>query len=227
MTVEVKICGLNDADALEAAIGAGTDLVGFVFYPPSPRHLDLASAGELAERARGRAGIVALMVDPDDAGVVDVAEAVRPDYIQLHGSEGVTRVGEIARLTGIDIIKAVKVASARDVAAGESYRTVAARLLYDAKTRDDAPGRLPGGNGIAFDWRLLAGVDRTTGYLLSGGLDPTNVAAALALTGAPAIDVSSGVESAPGRKDTRLIREFLEAAKRAPARDNIEACNHV
>lgn len=213
MSVTVKICGLREIDALDAAIDAGADYIGLVFYPPSPRNVDLEEAVALADHARGRATIVALLVDPDDAQVSHVSRDVRPDMIQLHGSESPERVAEIKKLSGRPVIKAIKVATRGDVDGAAAYRGVADRLLFDARAPEGASGMLPGGNGIAFDWRTLAGVDPETNYLLSGGLDAENVAEAIRVTGAPIVDVSSGVEEAPGIKDTALIRRFIAAAK--------------
>ncbi len=231
MTVEVKICGLTGEAALEAALEAGADYVGLVFYPPSPRHLTLEEGAKLAAIARGRAHVVALVVDPDDRLIAEIRSAVAPDYLQLHGNESPERAAEIARLSGARIIKAIKVASHGDVAEGDRYRGAAARLLYDAKLERDAPGLLPGGNGIAFDWRILRAAAIAEGFILSGGLNSDNVAAAIALTGAPAVDVSSGVESAPGIKDVARIRSFIRAAKAAPrataAKDKDEARDHA
>lgn len=220
MTVEVKICGLKSVEALEAALDAGADYVGLVFHDKSPRNVDIATARSLAERARGRARIVALLVDPDDARLAAVVSAVAPDLIQLHGNESPARVAEIARTTGRPIMKAVKVAAAADAEAAALYRDAAELILFDAKLFDaEAPvegaGVLPGGNGIAFDWQALANVRGRFPYMLAGGLTPENVAEAIHLTGASAVDVSSGVECSPGEKDVRLIRRFLRAAKTA------------
>lgn len=213
MSVNVKICGLRDIGALDAAIDAGADYVGLVFYPPSPRNVGLDEAAVLAERARGRATIVALLVDPDDAQVERVSRDVRPDMIQLHGSESPDRVAEIKRLSGRPVIKAIKVATRADVDEAADYDDVADTLLFDARVPEGAAGMLPGGNGIPFDWQALAGVDARSGFLLSGGLDADNVVEAIRLTGAPIVDVSSGVEEAPGIKDPDLIRRFIAAAK--------------
>ncbi len=215
MTVEVKICGLKTEAALDAALAAGADYVGLVFCTKSPRNLDLATARQLAERARGRAKIVALLVDPDDKQLEDVVAAVAPDTIQLHGSETPERVAEVAKRFGRPVLKAVKVAIADDALAALAYAGKADRILFDAKAPEGRAGALPGGNGLAFDWQALAGVRGKLDYMLAGGLTPANVGEAIRLTGAKAVDVSSGVESRPGEKDPELIRRFLRAAKTA------------
>jgi phosphoribosylanthranilate isomerase len=215
MTVEVKICGLKTEAALEAALAAGADYVGLVFCEGSPRNLDLAGARRLAEKARGRAKIVALLVDPDDKQLQDVVEAAAPDVIQLHGNETPERVGEIAKRFGRPVLKAISVAAADDAEAALSYAGKADRILFDAKPPGGVARTLPGGNGVPFDWEALAGVRGKLDYMLSGGLTPANVAEAIRLTGATAVDVSSGVERTRGEKDAELIRSFLRAAKTA------------
>jgi phosphoribosylanthranilate isomerase len=215
MTVAVKICGLKTEAALDAALDGGADYVGLVFHAPSPRNVDLAQARKLADTARGRAKIVALLVDPDDAPLAEVIAAVNPDVIQLHGAETPERVGAIAQRYRRPVMKAVKVASPADAEAALSYGGTAEIILFDAKAPEDRADVLPGGNGVAFDWRALEGVRGRIGYMLAGGLTPLNVAEAIRLTGACAVDVSSGVESAPGEKDCDLIRRFLHAAKTA------------
>jgi phosphoribosylanthranilate isomerase len=213
MSVKVKICGLKSEDALRAALEGGADFVGFVFYPPSPRSLAPAAAGRLAKLARRRAEIVALLVDPDDALLSEVVREVDPDLIQLHGHEPPERVAEIRRRWQRPVMKAVSVASTADVQAALAYAAVADLFLFDAKAPSDMIGALPGGNGIAFDWRALECVKGKVRFMLSGGLNPENVAEAIRLTNAPIVDVSSGVETRPGEKDVRLIRRFLAAAK--------------
>lgn len=211
MTTEVKICGLRSEPALDAALAGGADYIGFVFYPRSPRNIELAAARALADKARGRAKIVALLVDPDDALLDDVIATVAPDIVQLHGSETPGRVDEIARRFGKPVMKAVAISTADDVAAALEYAGHADRILFDAKP---LPGEaLPGGNGIAFDWQALAGLEGRIDFMLAGGLTPGNVGEAIRLTGARAVDVSSGVESRPGKKDPDLIRRFIQAAK--------------
>jgi phosphoribosylanthranilate isomerase len=210
----VKICGLSTSETLETALSAGAAFVGLVHYPRSPRHVDRDAAAALAALARGRANTVLLLVDPADALLDDIVGTVRPDFIQLHGSESAGRVRDVRQRTGVPVIKALQVASTDDVRAAEAYRQVAAFPLFDARVLAAAPGLLPGGNGIAFDWTLLAGEAVRGPYMLSGGLNPANVAEALRLTAAPMVDVSSGVESSPGVKDHALIRSFITAATR-------------
>lgn len=214
MTTDVKICGLSTPATMTVALDAGADYVGLVFFPPSPRTLDMADAVTLAEMARGKTKIVALTVDPDDALVDAIAANLRPDIFQLHGSETPQRAAEIKQRSGCAVMKAVKVATADDAETAFAYAAPDGpcdMILFDAKAPKDAV--LPGGNGLTFDWRALEGVGGRLNYMLSGGLTADNVGDAIRLTGAAAIDVSSGVESAPGRKDVALIRAFLKAAK--------------
>ena len=213
MRTEVKICGLKTPSALKTALDGGADYVGLVFYSRSPRHVDPETGAELAAAARGRAKVVALIVDEGDAAIERIARTVRPDYFQAHGRESVERIRGIAAATGIPIIKAVKVACEADVAAARNYEGAAELVLFDAKAADEGAA-LPGGNGVAFDWSLIKrGGVAPRAFMLSGGLTPENVAEAIAKTGAPIVDVSSGVESAPGIKDPRRILNFIEAAR--------------
>ena len=214
MPVEVKICGLSTPETVDAAIAAGAGFVGFVFYPKSPRHVSLEQATALAARARGRAKIVALTVDADDALLAKINEAVDPDFFQAHGAETPERISAITALTGKPVIKAIRVKDATDVVSAAAFSSVAALILYDAKAPETLGNSLPGGNGLAFDWSLLDG-GRRRAFMLAGGLDAGNVVDAIRVTGAPIVDVSSGVESAPGVKDIGLIRKFIEAAKGA------------
>jgi phosphoribosylanthranilate isomerase len=211
MSVEVKICGLKTPAALEAALAGGADYVGLVFFPPSPRNVAPETAAALAAKARGRARIVALTVDPDDALLDAIVAAAAPDLIQLHGDETPERVAEIRGRWGRRIIKAVPVETAGDVQEARRYQAVADLVLFDA--RAPAASTRPGGNGAPFDWRSLLGLEDGLPFVLSGGLTPDNVADAIRLTGAAVVDVSSGVESRPGEKDPDLIRRFLRAAK--------------
>jgi phosphoribosylanthranilate isomerase len=213
--VDVKICGLSTLESVDAAIDAGADLVGLVFYPRSPRNVSVQKAKTLADHARGRAKIVALIVDADDAALQDINKNVAPDLYQAHGSETPQRVLEISGLTGKPVIKAIKVGDVKDIAKAADYAGKASLILYDAKVPEALVNALPGGNGLAFDWNLLGSSRQSEGFVLSGGLNPENVARAIRLTGAPIVDVSSGVESAPGKKDLGLIRKFIEAAKAA------------
>lgn len=215
MSVAVKICGLSRPDLVDAALDAGAAYVGLVFYEPSPRNVTLEQAEGLAARARGRATIVALTVNATDALLRDIAERVRPDFIQAHGEESPERVREITDVTAIPVIKAVKVQDSRDVEGARAYSHVAAMVLFDARAPDALAEALPGGNGIAFDWSLLESSDGERRFMLSGGLTCANVVEAIRITGAPIIDVSSGVEQAPGVKDPDLIRKFIEAARSA------------
>ncbi|MGE0629431.1 MAG: phosphoribosylanthranilate isomerase [Hyphomicrobiaceae bacterium] len=212
---KVKICGIRTPQALDAALSGGADFVGFVFFPRSPRNVRPAEAARLAAPARGRAAIVALLVDPDDLLLEDVIPALKPDLLQLHGHEGPERVAAIKARHGIAVMKAISVETAADIAGAGDYAGIADRILFDAKAPKELTGALPGGNGLSFDWQLLAGASGKIEFMLSGGLSPDNVAAAIALTGAWAVDVSSGVESAPGVKDAALIARFLRAAKKA------------
>ncbi|HKQ95573.1 MAG TPA: phosphoribosylanthranilate isomerase [Aestuariivirgaceae bacterium] len=214
MRTEVKICGLKTPSTLKAALDGGADYVGLVFYRPSPRNVDIETAAQLAAEARGRAKVVALIVDAADTEIERIARTVRPDFFQAHGREDAERVRSIASATGIAVIKAVKVASEADVATARSFDRAAALVLFDAKAAESGPA-LPGGNGVPFDWRLIKRGGAPQAFMLSGGLTPENVAEAIAQTGAPIVDVSSGVESAPGIKDPRRILNFIEAA-RAP-----------
>lgn len=214
MTPLVKICGLSSAATLHAALDAGADMVGFVFFPKSPRNVSLETARMLGRETAGRALKVALAVDSDDAALAAIVDALAPDLIQLHGKESPARCAEIRARFGRPVMKAVGVAEAADLASLPAYAAVCDRLLIDAKPPKDAA--LPGGNGLAFDWRLVKGLDPGKPWMLSGGLDPSNVATALALTGAGGVDVSSGVESAPGVKDPARIAAFIRAAKTAP-----------
>lgn len=217
MSLTVKICGLSTEETLDAALDAGADMIGLVFFPKSPRFLQPARAAVLASRARGRAEVVALVVDMDDAGLATVAETVRPDWIQMHGRETPERVAAIGKRHGVKTMKAIHVSDAADLAAADAYRGVADRLLLDAKPPKGAV--LPGGNGAAFDWTILRGFAPGLPWMLSGGLDAANVGTALSVSRAPGVDVSSGVETAPGKKDPALIRTFILAARAAaPAR---------
>ena len=215
MSLEIKICGLSTAETLEASLSAGADMVGMVFFAPSPRHVDLATAASLGAQARGRAQIVALTVDADDATLAAIIDALRPDMLQLHGRESVERVATIRARFGLPVMKALGIASAEDLAALAAYEVVADRLLLDAKPPKGAT--LPGGNGVAFDWNLIAGLDPARPFMLSGGLDPENVADAVRLIHPPGLDVSSGVERGPGIKDPSRIEAFLRAARAAVA----------
>ena len=219
MTPTVKICGLSTPLTLDVALDAGADTVGFVFFAKSPRHIDWATARALGRQARGRATIVALSVDADDDTLKRIVDALSPDLMQLHGSESPARVKEISELFGRPAMKAIGVATRVDLAAAAAYEGSADHLLIDAKPPKDAV--LPGGNGRPFDWSLTRDFRPSVPWLLSGGLDPETVEAAITLSRSRGVDVSSGVESAPGVKDTAKIRAFVAAARRAFARDAV------
>ena len=215
MTTKVKICGLKTDAALDAALEGGADFVGFVFFDPSPRSLAPAVARDLAARARGRARTVALLVDPDDALLHRVILTVEPDLFQLHGRESPERIAAIARQFGRPIVKAISVTTADDAMVAKAYRDVTEFVLFDAKA--PPASAIPGGNGVTFDWHLLDDVRGRVDYMLSGGLTADNVAEAIRVAQPFAVDVSSGVETAPGVKSPDLIRRFLAAAKPAHA----------
>ncbi len=212
---KVKICGLKTPDALHAALDAGADLVGFVHFPRSPRHLALADAPRLIGEARGRAQVVALSVDADDALLAAIVEAFRPDVLQLHGAETPQRVAAVRARFGLPVMKALPVARSEDLAPVADYAAVADMLLFDAKP--DPGALLPGGNGRPFDWQLLAELDAACPVMLSGGLTPENVAEALSVARVDGVDVSSGVEDAPGVKSAEKIFAFVAAARKAAA----------
>lgn len=213
MAIKAKICGVSTPEAVRAALDGGAGWLGFVFFPKSPRNLALEAAARLAEPVRGRARIVALTVDPTDAQVDDIARVLRPDLIQLHGRESPARTREVGARAGAGVIKALPVSESADLAAAEAYESVVEHLMFDAKPAKDAA--LPGGSGRAFDWSLMAGRRFQRPWFLAGGLDPWNVAEAVRASGAPLVDVSSGVERGPGLKDPGLIAAFLDAVRRA------------
>lgn len=215
MQPKVKICGLSTQETLEAAIAAGADFVGFVIFPKSPRHIDLVGAKALAAAARNRARSVVLLVNPENELFDQVRSEVAPDFIQLHGNENPERVEELRARGDTAIMKAIGVKAPGDAKQAEPYRRpgCADLILFDAAPPSDAGEGLPGGNGLSFDWRILDGVARQFDFALAGGLNAQNVREAIRLTGAAIVDVSSGVESAPGVKDLQRIARFLEAAK--------------
>lgn len=218
MTVQVKICGISTEAAMDAAIAHGADYVGLVNFPKSPRHVDLPLAQRLAAHARskGVVKVVVLLVDPDNRKLMQVHDSVKPDFIQLHGHETVTRAREAHILTGLPVIKAMSVTTREDVEGATAYLAEghASFVLFDARPPSD-PTSLPGGNGLSFDWNILDGWDRARPFALAGGLTPKNVNAAVRLTRPAIVDVSSGVESAPGVKDAELIGLFIRNAKAA------------
>lgn len=211
MALTIKICGLRTPETLDVALESGADLVGFVFFPPSPRNLGLEAARRLGEQVRGRAGKVALTVDTTDDTLREIVAALKPDMLQLHGKELPERVAVIRSRFGLPVMKALPIASRRDLSPIHVYAKVADRLIFDARAPKDATR--PGGLGTPFDWTLLAGLNPGVPFMLSGGLNAGNVAEAIAVTQAPGVDVSSGVERAPGVKDPEKIRHFVRAAR--------------
>lgn len=212
----VKICGLSTPETLEAALAAGVDMIGLVFHPKSPRFVTREKARELAAIARGRAEIVALIVDFDPTQAAELVADINPDWLQLHGGETPEQVAAIRAASGKRVMKALGVATPADLAGIPAYAGVADRILLDAKPPKDAA--YPGGHGKPFDWSILAELDPGLPFMLGGGLDPANVADAIRISRPAGVDVSSGVESAPGVKDIALIRNFIAVARRA-ARD--------
>lgn len=218
MSVIVKICGLNRPEPLEAALAGGADMVGFVFFEKSPRHITLDQARSLSQQVRGRAEKVALVVDADDSRIAAIIDALAPDWLQLHGAETPERAAAVRAAFGRPILKALGVADKADILRAAHYEAVADRLLFDAKPPKGAV--LPGGNGLSFDWTILQDYSSRAAnkdWMLSGGLDPRNVAEAIRLTGASGVDVSSGVEDAPGEKSAEKIGAFIAAARAVAA----------
>lgn len=211
MSLLVKICGLTTRDTLDAALQAGADMVGFVFFPASPRHLALQAARDLGRQAAGRAQKVALTVDADDATIENIIETLRPDLLQLHGHESVARVRDIKQRFGLPVMKAIAVETAADLSALPGYAVVCDRILFDARAPKGATR--PGGLGAPFDWHLLENLKLELPFMVSGGLSAGNVSEALSITHAGGVDVSSGVERAPGVKDCDMIRDFVRAAR--------------
>lgn len=213
MTLAIKICGLKTAAALDAALSAGADMVGFVFFAASPRHIELDAARALGQQAQGRALKVALSVDADDALLEASIAALRPDMLQLHGKESPARVMALKARFGLPVMKAIAIERAADLDAVAPYRGVADHILFDARAPKDATR--PGGLGQTFDWHVLQNLDPALSFMLSGGLNVENVFEALRITRALGVDVSSGVERAPGEKDPDRIHAFIRAARAA------------
>lgn len=213
MSARAKICGLTTPETLDSALAGGAAFVGAVIFPRSPRHIEPLHAATLFERARGKAKIVAVTVDADDTLLTEIALILKPDLIQLHGKETPDRAAQVRTLTGAGIIRALSVRTAEDIEAAGGWELVADHLMFDAKPPEGSA--LPGGVGASFDWSLLAGGSFERPWFLAGGLDPDNVAGAIRTTGAPLVDVSSGVESAPGVKDPARIAAFLTAVRTA------------
>ena len=213
MSLIVKICGLSTRETLEVALEAGADMVGFAFFPPSPRHLALGTAEQLGRQVRGRALKVAFSVDADDTTLENIVEALRPDLLQLHGRETVARVRDIKAKFKLPVMKVIPVETRADLAALPGYAAVADRILFDARAPREATR--PGGLGAPFDWHLLEEIDLKIPFMVAGGLNAANVADAVHITRAGGVDTSTGVESAPGVKDPDRIRAFIRAARAA------------
>jgi phosphoribosylanthranilate isomerase len=211
MSLIVKICGLSTRETLDVALDAGADMVGFVFFPPSPRHLNLETARDLGRHAKRRASKVALTVDADDATLANIVETLQPDMLQLHGSESVARLRDIKQKFGLPVMKALAVETPAVLASLPGYAAVADRILFDARAPKEATR--PGGLGAVFDWHVLEKLDLALPFMVSGGLHAGNVAEAVRVTRAGGVDVSSGVERTPGVKDPEMIRAFIRAAR--------------
>jgi phosphoribosylanthranilate isomerase len=214
MSLIVKICGLSTRETLDVALQAGADMVGFVFFPPSPRHLGLEQARELGRQAKDRAVKVALSVDADDATLANIVDTLQPDILQLHGRESVARVRDIKQKFGLKVMKALAIETPADLAGLPGYAAVADHILFDARAPKEATR--PGGLGTVFDWHVLQSLDLKLPFMVSGGLTAANVAEAARVTRAGGVDVSSGVERAPGFKDPDMIRAFIRAARAFP-----------
>src|SRR6266404_313085 len=211
MSLIVKICGLSTRETLDVALQAGADMVGFVFFPASPRHIGLETARDLGRQAKGRAIKVALTVDADDATLANIVEALQPDILQLHGRETVARLRDIKQTFGLQVMKAIAVKTPADLVSLPGYAAVADRVLFDARAPKEATR--PGGLGAVFDWHILESLDIKLPFMVSGGLNAENIAQAVRVTRAGGVDVSSGVERAPGVKDPEMIRAFIRAAR--------------
>jgi len=211
MSLIVKICGLSTRETLDVALGEGADMVGFVFFPPSPRHLSFDVARDLGQAVKRRAGKVALTVDADDATLAGIVDALQPDLLQLHGHETPARLSDIKQRFRLPVMKALPIETSGDLAALPAYVEVADRILFDARPPKEATR--PGGLGAAFDWHLLENLALKLPFMVSGGLHAGNVTEAVRVTRAGGVDVSSGVERAPGEKDPDMIRAFIRAAR--------------
>jgi phosphoribosylanthranilate isomerase len=211
MSLIVKICGLSTRETLDVVLESAADMVGFVFFPPSPRHLALEVARDLGQAVGQRAAKVALTVDADDATLAGIIEALRPDLLQLHGRETAARLSDIKRKFALPVMKAIAVETSADLAVLPGYAGVADRILFDARPPREATR--PGGLGAVFDWHVLENLDLAVPFMVSGGLHAGNVAEAIRVTRAGGVDVSSGVERSPGHKDPEMIRAFIRAAR--------------
>lgn len=213
MRPDIKICGLKTEEAVRRAVDRGATHIGFIFFEKSPRNIEPDIAGKLADAVRGTTKVVAVTVDADNDDLDEIIALLKPDILQLHGSETPDRVLTIKAIYGLPVMKALSVRDADDLARVEPYIGIVDRFLFDAKPPKGSD--LPGGNGVSFDWTLMHSLDESVNYMLSGGLNKDNVAEALAITRAPGIDISSGVESAPGVKDLDMIDAFFDAVKKA------------
>ncbi|MCF6124815.1 phosphoribosylanthranilate isomerase [Mesorhizobium sp. M7A.F.Ca.CA.001.07.2.1] len=213
MALDIKICGLKTDAAMAAALAGGASHVGFIFFAKSPRYVEPAEAGRLREAARGKAMAVAVIVDASDAFLDEILAQMQPDMLQLHGAETPERVAEVKARYGLPVMKALPLSEAADLERIKPFIGISDRFLFDAKPPKGS--ELPGGNGVAFDWRILVGLDGGVDYMLSGGLNAANIGDALRLADPPGIDISSGVESAPGVKDPALIEQFFRAVRTA------------
>ena len=215
MTVEVKICGLDRPETVDGAVNAGAEMLGFVFYPPSPRNLTASAASRLTNRVPAGVKRVGLFVDPTDEIITTVLNQNVLDLIQLHGNEPPERVAEIKNTTSLKVIKVLKVTDIRDLKYVSVYQRVAEWLMFDALAPKDMKGALPGGNALSFDWNILARANIPTPWILAGGLNLENVKEAMSTSGAKVVDVSSGVEKQPGVKCVEKIQSFIQAVKEA------------
>jgi phosphoribosylanthranilate isomerase len=213
MRLDIKICGLKTPEAVDHAVALGATHIGFIFFGKSPRHIEPADAGRLADRVRGRAKIVSVSVDADNDELDEIMAMIRPDILQLHGRESPDRVLTVKAVTGLPVWKALSISEAKDLERADDYDGIANRYLFDAKRPKNS--ELPGGNGVSFDWTLLAGLSEQIDYMLSGGLDKDNVAEALRIAKPTGIDLSSGVESSPGVKSLQMMDEFFAAVRAA------------
>jgi phosphoribosylanthranilate isomerase len=213
MTLDIKICGLKTEEAVDRAVALGATHIGFIFFEKSPRHIEPADAGRLADRVRGKARIVSVSVDADNDDLDEIIDLIRPDMLQLHGKETPERVLNLKAVTGLPVIKALSIQTADDLRKIEPYEGLANRFLFDAKPPKNS--ELPGGNGVSFDWNLLVGLDPSIDYFLSGGLTKDNIGEALRIARPCGIDVSSGLESSPGVKDLDMIDAFFAAVRQA------------
>jgi phosphoribosylanthranilate isomerase len=213
MRLDIKICGLKTPEAVDHAVALGATHIGFIFFGKSPRHIEPADAGRLADRVRGRAKIVSVSVDADNDELDEIMAMIRPDILQLHGRENPDRVLTVKAVTGLPVWKALSISEAKDLERVDDYDGIANRYLFDAKRPKNS--ELPGGNGVSFDWTLLAGLSERIDYMLSGGLDKDNVAEALRIAKPTGIDLSSGVESSPGVKSLQMMDEFFAAVRAA------------